>query len=82
MDETERITIRIKRILLRQARDIAYNNNISVDEVINMLILNGIQNISDNSKRLEVGKRVDSMRENLKGIDFTNVIEESKKDLH
>ncbi len=81
MDKTERTTIRINTVLIKQARDIAYNQKISLQKVINMLILRGMQDINDNSKRLIIGTKVDKIRENLKIKDFSDIVVESKKDL-
>lgn len=81
MDKTERTTIRIKSVLIKQARDMAHNQSTSLQEIINMLILRGIQDISDNSRRLEIGKRIDEIREGLKGKDFSDIVLKSKKDL-
>ncbi len=81
MDKTERTTIRINSVLIKQARDMAYNQAISLQEIINMLLLKGIQDISDNSKRLEIGKRIDVIREGLKVKDFSDIVLKSKKDL-
>ena len=81
MDGTERTTIRINTVLIKQARDIAYNQKMSLQKVINMLILRGIQDINDNSKRLIIGSKIDRIRENLKIKDFSDVAQESKKDL-
>ena len=81
MDRTERTTIRINSVLIKQARDIAYNQKMSLQKVINMLLLRGMQDINDNSKRLTVGTRIDKIRENLKIKDFSDIVVESKKDL-
>ena len=81
MERTERTTIRINAVLIKQARDIAYNQKVSLQKVINMLILRGMQDINDNSKRLIIGTRVDKIRENLKIKDFSDIVVESKKDL-
>jgi hypothetical protein len=81
MDKTERTTIRINSVLIKQARDIAYNQKVSLQKVINMLILRGMQDINDNSERLIIGTRIDKIRENLKIKDFSDIVVESKKDL-
>ncbi|MHB8362824.1 MAG: hypothetical protein ACYDBX_04365 [Patescibacteria group bacterium] len=81
MDKTERTTIRINAVLIKQARDIAYNQKVSLQKVINMLILRGMQDINDNSERLIIGTRIDKIRENLKIKDFSDIVVESKKDL-
>ena len=81
MNKTERTTIRINSVLIKQAREIAYNQKVSLQKVINMLILRGMQDINDNSKRLIIGTRIDKIRENLKNKDFSDIVVESKKDL-
>lgn len=81
MDKMERTTIRINSVLIKQARDIAYNQKVSLQKVINMLILRGMQDINDNSQRLRIGAKIDKIRENLKIKDFSDIVIESKKDL-
>jgi hypothetical protein len=81
MDKMERTTIRINSVLIKQARDIAYNQKVSLQKVINMLILRGMQDINDNSQRLRIGTKIDKIRENLKIKDFSDIVIESKKDL-
>lgn len=88
MQTTVRTTIRIRKDLLDQSRLLAFKRQVSLQQVINDMLLKGYGNhITDFDIHQQAMKNIDRFRENIrkrrkgKSIDTNKLIQQNKKDL-
>lgn len=83
MQTTSRTTIRIRKDLIDQLRLLAFNREVSLQDVINETLALGFGHISDLDIQHDAMARIDKFRESLRGkkIDIQKILQESKKDL-
>lgn len=69
--------------MIDQLRLLAFNRDISLQDVINETLALGFGHISDLDIQRDAMARIDKFRESLKGkkIDLQKILQESKKDL-
>lgn len=83
MNQTIRTTIRIKKDILDASRNIAFNQNSSLQDVINNALALGLKHITNLSSSNKAFREIDSFREKYrnKNINLKKLITISKKDL-
>lgn len=83
MQNTVRTTIRIREDLLKQSKLLAVYRDTSLQEIINNLLVRGLNHISDIQSHRRAMAKIDAFRESLRGkkINVEKLLEESKKDL-
>lgn len=85
MQATVRTTIRIRKDLFDQSKLLAFQNDSSLQEVINQALAQGFGLISGLDRHTIAMDKIDKFRNQLaksgKKIDVQALIEEAKKDL-
>lgn len=83
MQTTVRTTIRIRKDLLDQSKLLALQNDTSLQEIINEVLIRGFGYIGDLDKHKIAMDKIDRIRQSLKGskISASRLVEENKKEL-
>lgn len=80
---TVRTTIRVRKDILDQSRFLALRHGSTLQGVINDLLLQGLEHISDFNRHKEAMARIDEFRESMarEKISVQKLVEQNKREL-